>query len=62
MKSLLAVLLIMLALSATASCNENGEKAATDSANHWLEQIDDGDYAASWETTAPMFKSAISKD
>ena len=62
MKSLLAVLLIMLSMSATAPCEDKGEKAATESANRWLAQVDSGDYAASWETAAPMFKQSISQD
>jgi uncharacterized protein DUF4019 len=62
MKSLLAVLLFMLTLSTSARCEDKGEKAATESANRWLAQVDAGDYAASWETAAPMFKSAVSKD
>ncbi len=56
MKSLLAVLLFMLTLSTAAPCQDKGEKAAADSANRWLAQVDSGDYAASWETAAPMFK------
>jgi hypothetical protein len=62
MKSLLAVLLFMLTLSTTAPCEDKAEKAATDSANRWLEQVDGGDYAASWEAAAPLFKSAVSRD
>jgi hypothetical protein len=62
MKSLLAVLLFMLTLSTAAPCGDKAEKAATDSANHWLAQVDGGEYAASWETAAPLFKSAVSQD
>lgn len=62
MKSMLAVLLFMLTLSTAAPCQDQGEKAAADSAIRWLAQIDNGDYAASWETAAPMFKQSISQD
>jgi hypothetical protein len=61
MKSLLVVLLFMLTLSTTAPCEDKAEKAATDSANRWLEQVDGGDYASSWETAAPLFKQAVSQ-
>jgi hypothetical protein len=62
MKLWLAVLLFMLTLSTTALSEDKAEKAATDSANHWMEQVDGGDYAASWETAAPLFKSSVGKD
>ena len=62
MKSLLVLLLLTLTLSATAPCQDKGEKAATDSANQWLARVDSGDFAGSWEWAAPMFKSGISKD
>jgi len=62
MRSLLVVLLFMLALNTTALCQDKGEKAATESATRWLAQVDSGNYAASWETAAPMFKQAVSQD
>lgn len=62
MKSLFAVLLMILSMSATALCQDKGEKAATEAAIRWLALADSGDYAASWETAAPMFKQAISQD
>ena len=62
MKSLLAGMLIMLALSTTALCEDQGEKAATASANQCLSQVDRGDYSGSWESAAPVFKNAVSKD
>jgi len=62
MKSSLTVLLLILSLSTTALCADKPEKAATDSANHWLALVDSGDYAASWETAAPVFKNSITKE
>lgn len=62
MKSLLAVLLFVLTLSTAATCQDKGEKAAADSASRWLAQADGGNYAATWETAAPMFKQAIAQD
>lgn len=62
MKSWFAVLLMMLSMSATALCQDKGEKAATETANRWLGLVDSGDYAGSWETAAPMFKQSIAQD
>jgi hypothetical protein len=61
MKSLLTVLLFILTLSTTAFCEDKAEKAATESANHWLSLVDAGDYATSWDEAAPLFKGAVSK-
>jgi Protein of unknown function (DUF4019) len=63
MKSLLAILFFILTLSTTLLCeNKAAEQAATESANHWLAEVDAGRYAASWDAAAPAFKSAVSKD
>jgi len=62
MKSWLTILVFML-ICATASLGEDkAEKAATESANHWLSLIDVGDYSASWNEAAPVFKGAVSKN
>jgi hypothetical protein len=62
MKTLLTILLFILTLSTTSVCEENAEKAATQSANHWLSLIDAGNYASSWDSAAPVFKNAVLKD
>jgi hypothetical protein len=61
MNSLLTVLLFMLTLSTTPLAADQAEKAATESANHWLSLIDRGNYAASWDAAAPLFKGAVQK-
>jgi hypothetical protein len=62
MKSLLTVLLCALMLSSVSVGETVAEKAATEAANHWLTVVDAGNYAASWQSAAPAFKVAVSKD
>ena len=50
------LLLSCLAFSQTAP-----EKAAEDSATKWLGLVDAGNYAASWDEAAQLFKNAVSK-
>jgi len=40
----------------------HGELVAVDSARRWLGFIDDGDYGASWEAAADIFKNAATKE
>jgi hypothetical protein len=60
-KLLLTVLLFILTLSTASLCADKAEKAATESANHWLSLVDVGNYATSWDSAAPVFKGAVSK-
>lgn len=62
MKLLLTVLLFILTLSTASFCADKAEKAATDSANHWLSLVDLGGYATSWDAAAPAFRGAVSKN
>lgn len=62
MKSLLTVLLCALILSSVSLGQPGAEKAATEAANHWLIVVDSGNYAASWQSAAPAFKAAVSKE
>jgi len=63
MKSLWTMLLCVLILTSTAlGENREVERAAIESANHWLSLVDEGDYAISWNEAAPIFKVAVSKD
>jgi hypothetical protein len=62
MKLTLTILLFVLIVNAASFCEDGPEKAATESANHWLSLVDGEDYAASWDAAAPLFKSAVSKD
>lgn len=45
-----------------ALANEIAEKKAIEASNTWLKLIDDGQYAKSWETSAELFKNAVSKE
>ncbi len=42
--------------------NDMAEQAAITSAHNWLGLIDKGDYAASWNQAAGLFKSAVSME
>jgi hypothetical protein len=45
-----------------AHANEAAEKKALEAADAWLELIDSGQFAESWETAAGYFKNALSKE
>jgi len=45
-----------------ALANEMAEKRAIESSDAWLKLIDNGLYTKSWETSAELFKKAISKE
>ena len=49
-----------MTLSIPSFCQDKA-KVATDTANQWLAVVDAGDYGASWNTAAPMFKHAVLK-
>jgi hypothetical protein len=57
-----ALLVCALTLAPVASADEPAEKEAVPVATTWLALIDAGDYAASWETAAEMFKKAVTKE
>ncbi len=61
MKSLLTILVLILICTTTSLGEDKAEKAATESANHWLSLVDTGHYATSWEEAAPLFRGAVSK-
>jgi hypothetical protein len=56
------ILLFVLTLSAASFCEDKAERLATESANHWLTLVDDGNYASSWNTAAPLFKNSVLKN
>lgn len=56
------LLLFILTLSAASFCEEKAEGLATESANHWLTLVDDGNYEGSWNTAAPLFKNHVLKN
>ncbi|MCK9294682.1 MAG: DUF4019 domain-containing protein [Desulfobulbaceae bacterium] len=60
------IALLAIGLLSVVACTPKGnpvaEKAAIDSAQRWLEQVDLGKYGESWDEAAEYFKSSISKD
>jgi hypothetical protein len=62
MKSFLTMLLFLLVVTSTSVGEDKGEKEAIKTANHWLSLTDAGNYATSWDETAPAFKAAVPKE
>ncbi len=65
MKSGLYSMLIFLLGSAfclSASAQTKPEQLAQQSAESWLQGIDNGNYAASWDQAASLFKAALTKE
>ncbi|MFW6085156.1 MAG: DUF4019 domain-containing protein [Gemmatimonadota bacterium] len=46
----------------TAAGHEADVEAATEAALDWLEIVDGGDYGASWEEAAEVFKGAVTRE
>jgi hypothetical protein len=63
-KSLFSVTCIFLIFLSwmPALANEMAEKKAVESSNAWLKLVDRGQYSKSWETTAELFKTAVTKE
>jgi hypothetical protein len=63
-KSLFSVTCIFLIFLSwmPALANEMAEKKAVESSNAWLKLVDHGQYSKSWETTAELFKTAVTKE
>ncbi len=59
--ALLGILLFTIGGCAPES-NPDGEKSGIESAQSWLEFVDNEKYTESWEEAAEFFKSAITKE
>ena len=57
-----SVLCAVIFISVIALAQAAPEKAAEDSATQWLALVDAGDYAASWDDAAALFKNAVPKE
>jgi hypothetical protein len=55
-------LIVLFSLCSCKKGNPQAEKIALESANEWLNLIDNGRYAESWELAAELFKGAVEKD
>jgi ribosomal protein S12 methylthiotransferase accessory factor YcaO len=58
--------LMLAALAAGIACAPKGnpaaESAASEAAQNWLALVDAGNYAESWDQSAQIFRSAVSRD
>ena len=56
----------VLAAGLASGCGDksaaNGEKAATVAAQKWLAEIDNGQYAQSWQDASVVFQSGVAAD
>jgi len=55
------VLIVVLAL-ATAACTKDAKQSAVEVAEAWLARMDAGKYAESWEQSAELFRSVLTKE
>jgi hypothetical protein len=58
---LLLIVLGVLFLVGSSSADEKAEKAALASSAQWLAIVDKGDYTKSWERTAGIFRTMVTK-
>ena len=58
----LAILALGLLLSCSNTGNPEEEQAAVEAATQWLALIDSAQYEQSWEESAEIFQSAVSKE
>ena len=65
-RSVIMAAALIVGLACIAACtpksNPEAEKAAAESARDWLALVDEGNYAESWENTAPYFRNAVAKE
>ena len=55
-------LIALLILCFCKKGNPQIEKVAVETADQWLNLVDNGQYAESWELTAELFKRAVEKE
>jgi Protein of unknown function (DUF4019) len=56
------IIFLIICSFATASEQNKGGDEAIKGANVFLQIVDDGQYGASWEKTAPLFKRQVSQE
>jgi hypothetical protein len=56
------IVVAVVLLSIPALSDQKAAKEATESGNRWLALVDSGNYAASWDQAAQIFKSAVPKE
>jgi hypothetical protein len=62
-KCSLAIGLLLAALTLTVQAgNADAERAAVAAAESWLNAVDHGQYAESWQTAAAYFRQAVTQD
>ena len=62
MKRLFVILLVVVLLTPMMLAQVASTEAAQKAAESWLALVDKGDYGASWDQSAEIFKAAVSKE
>ena len=55
-------LIALFTLCGCKKANSETEKIAVEAADEWLNLVDNGKYAESWDLTAELFKRAVEKE
>ncbi len=55
------VMVVILVLAATA-CSKDAKKSAIESARIWLAQVDADKYGESWDQSAELFRSVLTRE
>ena len=58
----IAVIVLILSVTAAVAGNSMKESAAVSSAENWLNMIDEGKYSSSWKEAAELFRNAIKQE
>ncbi len=58
----ISIFALAMFLGSGAWATDKPEDAAQAAADSWLKRVDDGEYAASWDQAARLFKGAVTKD
>ncbi len=62
LRSVGLLMVALLLVSGWGWSDEAAEKAAVESANRWLALVDQGNYGASWNEAATLFRNAVAKE
>jgi hypothetical protein len=58
----ISVFALAICLGGAAWATDKPEDAAQAAADSWLKRVDGGEYGASWDQAAKLFKGAVTKD
>ncbi len=62
LRSVVVLMMAVLVASVFGFGDQAAEKAAAESAMRWLALVDQGNYGASWDEAAQLFRNAVPKE